>query len=116
MGKGLDRDHRLQRQRRCGQKVQAAILGIQRKDAIQRQQAGQERAKPQDARRDRSQGAAVGADTEWHQRAEDQEKGDAQTKASARPRRQTQIADQQGDHAKASLKPAGRCFCPGRAR
>ncbi len=55
MRQRLDRHHPLQRDRRGGQQVERAILGIQREDPVQRQEAGQQRAHPQDARRDPAQ-------------------------------------------------------------
>jgi hypothetical protein len=60
MRQRLDRHDALQRDGRGGEQVQRAVLEIQREQAVQRQEAGQQRADPQDAGRDQGQGAGSG--------------------------------------------------------
>jgi pSer/pThr/pTyr-binding forkhead associated (FHA) protein len=71
------------------------------------QQAGQQRAQPQDARRDPGQKRALRPDTERHQHHHDEKERQPEAKAPARPHGKPEVAGQKRDHRNAPSKSSG---------
>ena len=73
MCNGFHQNHTRQRHWRTDQRVKRAVFKIQRKDPIQRQQAGQQRPHPKDARRNTRQQLCFRANAKRHQNHDHQE-------------------------------------------
>jgi hypothetical protein len=87
-----------QRHRRGRQKVERAVLPVELEDAVERQEAGQKRAEPEDAGRDGFEDLRLGAHAEGNERGEDQEEGEREAEAAARAHRQCEVAFQEAHH------------------
>ena len=88
--------------RRAANKTKQWYSKERREDAIERQKAGQQRADPEDARRDPRQQFGLRPYAEGHQNGDDQEKREPEAKASAGPDCQHQIPQQR------SAAPSGQ--------
>ena len=96
MRDGLGRDRQFERHGAHHQQVERAILVIGGEQPVERQQAGEQRAQPQDRRADLCQQFEVGADGEGHHRDHDEEEQRADQRAAADAHGQPHVANEQG--------------------
>ena len=95
MGGGLDGKRKFERDTRRQDQVERAVLLVHGDQPVEREQAREQRAEPQDGRADPGQQREIGADGERHQRHDDQEEQYADQRTAADPHGEPQIAQEQ---------------------
>ena len=78
------------------QQVERAVVVVGREQPVERQQARQQRAQPQDRRTDAREQSEVGAERERHHGHDDQEKQRAHQRAAADANGEPHVAQRRG--------------------
>ncbi len=90
-------DCQCQRRASHQDQIERAVLAVVGEKLVQRQQAGEQGAEPQNCRSDAPQQCIVGTDREGNERDDDQKKQHAHPGAAAHADRQAQVADEKGE-------------------
>ena len=96
MRERLGRDREFERRRAHHDQIERAVLVIGGEQPVEREQARQQRAEPQDRRADAREQREIGPDRERHQRHDDQEEQHAHQRAAADADRDAHVAHEQG--------------------